>query len=72
MLLLFFLSVFNALLPRQQAPQFSLKAVKDEKFINVSLNDFKDKYLVILFYPFDFTYVCPTEIISFSENLDRF
>jgi alkyl hydroperoxide reductase subunit AhpC len=30
------------------------------------------KYVVLLFYPFDFTYVCPTELISFSDNLDKF
>jgi peroxiredoxin (alkyl hydroperoxide reductase subunit C) len=36
------------------------------------LNDYKGKYLVIVFYPFDFTYVCPTELISFSENLQKF
>ena len=36
------------------------------------MSDYKGKYLVIVFYPFDFTYVCPTELISFSENLPKF
>ena len=33
---------------------------------------YKDKYVVLIFYPFDFTYVCPTEIIAFSENIQKF
>ena len=59
-------------LPRQKAPFFSATAVKDEKFTRISLDDFKGKYLVLLFYPFDFTYVCPTELVSFSDNISRF
>ena len=61
----------NALaLPRSNAPNFKgVNAVVDGKFKTVSLSDYKDKYLVIVFYPFDFTYVCPTELISFSDNL---
>ena len=56
--------------PRTKAPQFAdLNAVKDGEFTTVSLNDYKGKYVVIVFYPFDFTYVCPTELISFSENV---
>lgn len=50
-----------ALMPRQDAPCFSAQAVlPDLSFKNVKLCDYKDKYLVLLFYPFDFTYVCPT------------
>ena len=33
----------------------------------ISLSDYKGKYTVLLFYPFDFTYVCPTELVAFSE-----
>ena len=59
--------------PRTKAPQFkSVPSVINGEFKPVSLNDYKDKYLVIVFYPFDFTYVCPTELISFSENLQKF
>ena len=42
------------------------------EFSKVSLSDYKGKYLVMVFYPFDFTYVCPTELISFSDNLKKF
>jgi peroxiredoxin (alkyl hydroperoxide reductase subunit C) len=56
------------------APQFTdLNAVDaNMEFIKLSLSDFKDKYVVLVFYPFDFTYVCPTELISFSENVSKF
>lgn len=59
-------------LPRQKAPFFQATAVHDGKFVKVSLSDYEQKYLVIIFYPFDFTYVCPTELISFSDSLDKF
>ena len=58
--------------PRGNAPMFYGTAVKGHEFVKVSLNDYKGKYLVLLFYPFDFTYVCPTEIIAFSDNYKRF
>ena len=49
-----------------------MNAVIDGEFKKVSLQDYAGKYVVLLFYPFDFTYVCPTELISFSENMKRF
>ena len=39
-----------------------------KEFVDVSLADYRGKYTVLLFYPFDFTYVCPTELIAFSES----
>ena len=63
----------HSLLARQKAPNFSnVNAVTGEDFTKISVSQFKGKYLVLLFYPFDFTYVCPTEIIAFSENMDKF
>jgi len=62
----------NHCLPRSKAPFFQAQAVLHGKFSRVSLDDYKGKYLVLLFYPFDFTYVCPTEIISFSESYNKF
>ena len=59
--------------PRDFAPNFTnVKAVRDKEFVDVSITDYKEKYLVLLFYPFDFTYVCPTELIAFSESMDQF
>ena len=65
---------FNApsILPRQKAPYWSAIAVQNEKFFKTNSEEYKGKYLVLLFYPFDFTYVCPTELIAFSENMDNF
>ena len=55
------------------APDFTnLNAVVDGEFKTVSLSDYAGKYLVIVFYPFDFTYVCPTELIAFSDNVQKF
>ena len=57
-----------SLRPRDFAPDFkNVKAVDKKEFIDVSLSDYRGKYTVLLFYPFDFTYVCPTELIAFSE-----
>ena len=59
-------------LPRQKAPFFQATACLDGKFTKVSLSDYIGRYLAVIFYPFDFTYVCPTELISFSDSLDKF
>ena len=40
--------------------------------INISLSDYKGKYVVFFFYPQDFTFVCPTEIIAFSNRVKEF
>ncbi|XP_064629193.1 peroxiredoxin-like isoform X2 [Lineus longissimus] len=54
------------------APAFAGTAVVDGKFKDLSLSDYKGKYLVFFFYPLDFTFVCPTEIIAFSDRVDEF
>ncbi len=38
----------------------------------MKLGDFKGRYLVLLFYPLDFTYVCPTEILAFNDRIAEF
>ena len=47
--------------PRTKAPTFKAKAVINDKFINVALDDYINakKWTVLLFYPFDYTFVCP-------------
>ena len=63
----------SSLKPRDFAPDFkNVKAVANKDFVDVSLKNYAGKYLVLLFYPFDFTYVCPTELIAFSESLPQF
>nr|UAJ49551.1 thioredoxin peroxidase [Grapholita molesta] len=54
------------------APQFKTTAVVNGEFKDVALSDYKGKYVVLFFYPLDFTFVCPTEIIAFSEHADDF
>lgn len=58
----------------KQAPDFSVKAVVDggtvqDKF---TLSQFRGKYVVLFFYPLDFTFVCPTELHAFQEQLAEF
>lgn len=54
------------------APDWSAKAVVDGEFMDVKLSDYRGKYLVFFFYPLDFTFVCPTEIIAFSDRVHEF
>merc|ERR1712212_413575 len=54
------------------APTFETDAVIDGKITKINLKDYKGKFVVLLFYPLDFTFVCPTEILSFSDNVDKF
>ncbi|KAJ3380287.1 thioredoxin peroxidase Tpx1, partial [Lobulomyces angularis] len=44
----------------------------NKQFKEINLNEYKGKYLILLFYPLDFTFVCPTELIAFSERFDEF
>lgn len=56
------------------APDFNMPSTKDIDSLkeNVKLSDYKGKWLILLFYPLDFTFVCPTELIHFSDRLDEF
>jgi alkyl hydroperoxide reductase subunit AhpC len=58
--------------PTQQAPAFKAQAVVNGQFKEVSLADYKGKNVVLFFYPLDFTFVCPTEILAFSDKVDEF
>ncbi|XP_046583294.1 peroxiredoxin-2-like isoform X1 [Haliotis rubra] len=54
------------------APEFNAKAVVNGDFKDVKLSDYRGKYVVLFFYPLDFTFVCPTEIIAFSDRSEEF
>jgi alkyl hydroperoxide reductase subunit AhpC len=54
------------------APAFALDAVVNTEFKKISLNDFRGKWVVLFFYPGDFTYVCPTEIKGFNNSRAEF
>lgn len=55
------------------APDFNMPSTKDIESLkeNVKLADYKGKWLILLFYPLDFTFVCPTELIHFSDRLEE-
>ena len=57
---------------QQSAPSFSAQAMFDGSFKTIALSDYQGKYLVLLFYPLDFTFVCPTELLAFDEALEDF
>jgi peroxiredoxin (alkyl hydroperoxide reductase subunit C) len=62
-----------AVLVTKPAPDFTAEAVlKDGSFAKLSLSQFKGKYVLLFFYPLDFTFVCPTEIIAFSDRVKEF
>ncbi len=56
----------------RQAPEFALEGVLNGRFANYRLSDYKGKWVVLFFYPLDFTFVCPTEILAFSDRLGEF
>ena len=56
----------------QEAPQFTADAVVNGEIKSLSLSDYKGKWVYLFFYPQDFTFVCPTEIVAFSEAASKF
>ncbi|HKL48765.1 MAG TPA: peroxiredoxin [Desulfuromonadales bacterium] len=63
-----------SVLVSKKAPEFKAPAVMPDGVINesFSLSDYKGKYVVLFFYPLDFTFVCPTELIAFSRRIKEF
>ena len=55
------------------APDFDLPSTKNMETLaeNVKLSDYKGKWLILLFYPLDFTFVCPTELLHFSDRIEE-
>lgn len=56
----------------QPAPEFELQAYHNEEFKKVKLSDYKGKWVVLFFYPADFTFVCPTELGNLADNYSKF
>lgn len=58
----------------KQAPDFRMNTCDGDgcNFGEVRLSDYKGKWLVMFFYPLDFTFVCPTEITGYSKRIDDF
>ena len=59
-------------LVQKDAPDFSATAVVNGEFKPIRLSDYRGKYVLLFFYPLDFTFVCPTEIIAFSDRVADF
>ncbi|QFZ92185.2 peroxiredoxin [Synechococcus elongatus] len=62
----------GALRVGQLAPDFEATAVVDQEFQTIKLSNYRGKYVVLFFYPLDFTFVCPTEITAFSDRYAEF
>jgi peroxiredoxin (alkyl hydroperoxide reductase subunit C) len=58
----------------EPAPYFEMRSTKNLKTLNeiVTLEDYKGKWLILFFYPYDFSFVCPTEILALSERYEEF
>jgi peroxiredoxin 2/4 len=56
----------------QMAPDFTATAAIERQFKQVKLSSYRGRYVVLFFYPLDFTFVCPTEIIAFSDRSAEF
>ena len=58
----------------KQAPDFTATAVMPDNCMkeDFKLSDYRGKYVILFFYPLDFTFVCPSEILAFDKNLAKF
>jgi peroxiredoxin 2/4 len=57
----------------QEAPDFTAQAVMpDNSFAELTLSKYRGKYVVLFFYPLDFTFVCPSEILAFNKRVADF
>lgn len=63
-----------SVLVNKTAPDFTATAIMGDNSIkeNLKLSDYRGKYVVLFFYPLDFTFVCPSEIIAFDHRLAQF
>ncbi len=60
-------SIINSMLP-----EFSVQAYHNGEFKTVSSQDLKGKWAILFFYPADFTFVCPTELVDMAEKYEEF
>jgi alkyl hydroperoxide reductase subunit AhpC len=56
----------------EKAPDFAVKGVHQKRVSEYSLSHYKSKWLVLFFYPADFTFICPTEVLGFSKLAKEF
>ena len=56
----------------EKIPDMQIEVYQNEEFKKVNLSDFRGKWLVLVFYPADFTFICPTELEEMAEKYDEF
>ncbi|MEM1303646.1 MAG: peroxiredoxin [Planctomycetota bacterium] len=62
-----------SVLVQKEAPDFTAQAVMpDGTFAEIKLSDYRGQYVLLFFWPLDFTFVCPTEVIAFSDATAKF
>ena len=54
------------------APNFELEGYFKGQFVKYKLSEYRSKWVILLFYPLDFTFVCPTEVLNFSASAEKF
>ncbi|MBI2572570.1 redoxin domain-containing protein [Candidatus Woesearchaeota archaeon] len=54
------------------APDFSAKAFHNDQIVDLKLSNYRGKWVVVAFYPADFTFICPTELVSLAEHYEEF
>ena len=59
-------------LVNKMAPNFELEGYFNGQFKKYNLSDYRGKWVLLLFYPLDFTFVCPTEVLNFSTAAEKF
>ena len=57
---------------RQLAPDFEAQIYYDSTFKTIRLSEYLGQYVILFFYPLNFTFVCPTEILALNEKIDEF
>ncbi len=67
-----YLVIFTMIKLNIDAPSFSATAMHDKDFTEVSLEDYKGKFVILFFYPADYTFVCPTELEDMADNYEAF
>ena len=61
----------NKLEINQPAPKFDTKAFQEDEIKTVKLDSYKGKWVVLFFYPADFTFICPTELGELADHYDE-
>ena len=61
----------NKLAINEPAPKFEAKAFHNEQIVDIRLDDYKGKWVVLFFYPADFTFICPTELGDLADHYEE-